>query len=138
MACGALTVSGTAQIYCVGGSAAGATTSTARVFSYNPVTDAITPLAAGDNWPGAGGTTNLPGGFTVFQNKLYILGGFTIGPAGALNTIYQFDPTSGGRLEVDAQERGSARGVAYVADDHHRHSHLHRWRLDRRGRRPDR
>ena len=95
MACGTLTVSGTPQIYCVGGSAAGATTATARVFSYNPVTDAITPLAAGDNWPGAGGTTNLPGGFTVFQNKLYILGGFTITPAAALNAIYEFDPTLG-------------------------------------------
>ena len=32
MACGALTVSGTPYIYCVGGSAAGATTATARVF----------------------------------------------------------------------------------------------------------
>jgi hypothetical protein len=95
MACGALTVSGTTQIYCVGGSAAGATVSTARVFSYNPVTDTVTALAVGDNWPGAGGTSNLPGGFTVFQNKLYILGGFTIAPATALNTIYQFDPTLG-------------------------------------------
>ena len=33
MACGVLTVSGTPQIYCVGGSAAGQTTATARVFS---------------------------------------------------------------------------------------------------------
>jgi hypothetical protein len=41
MACGAMTVSGTSQIYCVGGSAAGATTATARVFSYNPVTDTV-------------------------------------------------------------------------------------------------
>ena len=92
MACGVLTVSGTPQIYCVGGSAAGAAVSTARVFSYNPVTDVFTSLA-GDNWPGNAGGTNLPGGFTVFQNKLYILGGFTIGGAG-LNSIYQFDPTA--------------------------------------------
>ena len=42
MACGVLTVSGTPQIYCVGGSAGGGTTATARVFSYNPVTDTIT------------------------------------------------------------------------------------------------
>ncbi|HEX5492144.1 MAG TPA: plastocyanin/azurin family copper-binding protein, partial [Candidatus Udaeobacter sp.] len=34
MACGVLTVSGTPQIYCVGGSAAGQTTATGRVFSY--------------------------------------------------------------------------------------------------------
>src|ERR1043166_2345420 len=94
MACGVLTVSGTPQIYCVGGSAAGAATSTARVFSYNPATNAVTTLAAGDNWPGNAGGNNLPGGFAVFQNKLYILGGFTIGGAG-LNSIYQFDPTLG-------------------------------------------
>ena len=52
MACGVLTVSGTPNIYCVGGSAAGATTATARVFFYNPVTDTITTLTSGDNWPG--------------------------------------------------------------------------------------
>jgi len=92
MACGVLTVSGTPQIYCVGGSAAGAATATARVFSYNPVTDFITTLTAADNWPGDAGGTTLPGGSTVFQNKLYILGGFTIGSV-ALNTIYEFDPT---------------------------------------------
>src|SRR6476620_11365744 len=39
MACGVLTVSGTPQIYCVGGSAAGQTTAKASVFYYNPVTD---------------------------------------------------------------------------------------------------
>ena len=36
----------------------------------------------------------MPGGFAVFQNKLLIFGGFTIGGAG-LNSIYQFDPTLG-------------------------------------------
>ena len=74
MACGVLTVSGTPSIYCVGGSAAGATTATGRVFSYNPVTDTPTTLT-GDEWPGAMGTI-LPGGFTVANNKLYIVGGF--------------------------------------------------------------
>src|SRR5262249_957573 len=39
MACGVLNDSGTDYIYCVGGSASGATTATARVFRYNPVTD---------------------------------------------------------------------------------------------------
>src|SRR5262249_25887042 len=37
MACGVLSVAGTPQIYCVGGSAATQTTATGRVFSYNPV-----------------------------------------------------------------------------------------------------
>ena len=94
MACGVLTVSGTPQIYCVGGSAAAAATATARVFSYNPVTDTFTTLAAGDNWPATPVGCQLPGGFTVFQNKLYILGGFTIGGAG-LNSIYELIPLSG-------------------------------------------
>ena len=56
------------------------------------MTDTITALTAPDNWPGNPGGNNLPGGFAVFQNKLFILGGFTIGGSG-LNSIYQFDPT---------------------------------------------
>src|SRR5207244_11930722 len=41
MACGLLTVSGAPRIYCVGGSAAGATTATARVLYYDPLSDTI-------------------------------------------------------------------------------------------------
>jgi hypothetical protein len=92
MACGVLTVSGTQLIYCVGGSAAGATTATGRVFFYNPGTDTITTLTGADDWPGAQGTI-LPGGFSVFNNKLYILGGFNINVA-STNQIWQFDPTA--------------------------------------------
>jgi Kelch motif. len=92
MACGVLTVSGTPQIYCVGGSAATQTTATARVFSYNPATDTATTLT-GDDWPGAMGTI-LPGGFAVANNKLYILGGFNINVA-STNQIWSFDPTAG-------------------------------------------
>ncbi len=91
MACGVLAVSGTPSIYCVGGSFATGTTATPRVFSYNPVTDTSTTLT-GDDWPGAMGTI-LPGGFTVFNNKLYILGGFNIN-VGSTNQIWQFDPTA--------------------------------------------
>src|SRR6476469_1997162 len=90
MACGVLSVSGTPSIYCVGGSAAGQTTATARVFSYDPVTDTATTLT-GDDWPGAMGTM-LPGGFTVANNRLYILGGFNINVA-STNQIWEFDPT---------------------------------------------
>ena len=92
MACGVLAVAGTPQIYCVGGSAAGGTTATARVFSYNPATDTATMLT-GDDWPGAMGTI-LPGGFAVTGDKLYILGGFNINVA-STNQIWQFDPTAG-------------------------------------------
>src|SRR5207248_4568555 len=80
-------------IYCVGGSAALQTTATARVFFYNPVTDTVTTLPAGDNWPGDAAGTILPGGFSVFNNKLYILGGFNINVA-STNQIWQFDPTA--------------------------------------------
>jgi hypothetical protein len=93
MACGVLTVSGTSHIYCVGGSAAGQTTATARVFFYNPATDAVTTLTSADNWPGDAGGTILPGGFAVASNKLYILGGFNINVA-STNQIWEFDPTA--------------------------------------------
>ena len=94
MACGVLTNAGTPYIYCVGGSAAGQTTATARVFFYNPVTDTITSLTASDNWPGDAAGTILPGGFAVTGNKLYTLGGFNINVA-STNQIWQFDPTAG-------------------------------------------
>ena len=91
MACGVLTLSSTPLIYCVGGSAAGQTTATARVFFYSPVTDTVSNLGS-DDWPGAAGTI-LPGGFAVVSNKLYILGGFNINVA-STNQIWQFDPTA--------------------------------------------
>src|SRR6266478_3729551 len=93
MACGVLTVSGTSYIYCVGGSAAGQTTATARVFFYNPATDMVATLTSADNWPGDAAGTILPGGFAVTNNKLYILGGFNINVA-STNQIWQFDPTA--------------------------------------------
>jgi hypothetical protein len=94
MACGVLTDSGgTPQIYCVGGSQAGQTTATARVFSYDPVADAITTLTSSDNWPGNASGTILPGGFAVVGNKLYIMGGFDINNATTHQT-WQFDPTA--------------------------------------------
>src|SRR6058998_329913 len=93
MACGVLTVSGTPYIYCVGGSAAGQTTATARVFFYDPATDTATTLTSADNWPGDAAGTILPGGFAVYNNKLYILGGFNINVA-STNQIWDFDPTA--------------------------------------------
>ena len=76
MACGVLTVGGTPQIYCVGGSESRSCDSTPRVFSYNPVTDTFTTLTAADDWPGSQAGTFLPGGFAVAGNKLYIIGSF--------------------------------------------------------------
>ena len=110
MACGVLTVSGTPQIYCVGGSTAGQTTATGRVFSYNPVTDTPTVLT-GDDWPGAMGTI-LPGGFTVANNKLYILGGFNINVA-STNQIWEFDPTAAVGAKW-TQKTNTPEGIMYA------------------------
>jgi hypothetical protein len=91
MACAVLDDSGTDFIYCVGGSAGGQTTATARVFRYNPVTDTIENIAA--PWPGDSDGITLPGGFAVFNNKLYILGGFRINTA-MTNQIWEFTSTT--------------------------------------------
>jgi plastocyanin len=93
MACGVLAEGGTPFIYCVGGSAAGQATATARVFRYDPVADSIDPLAGADDWPGDASGTILPGGFAVANNKLYILGGFDINVA-STNQIWEFDPAA--------------------------------------------
>lgn len=90
MACGVLTDSGTPYIYCVGGSAGGQTTATNRVFRYDPLGDTITTISA--PWPGDADGITLPGGFTVFNNRLYILGGFRINTA-TTNQIWEFTPT---------------------------------------------
>jgi N-acetylneuraminic acid mutarotase len=92
MACGVLTDAGTPYIYCVGGSQVTVVGTFDRVFRYNPVTDVLSPVAA--PWPGAMGMV-LPGGFTVLNNKLYILGGFdtvTNGGQGT-NQIWEFTPS---------------------------------------------
>ena len=88
MACGVLTDAGTPYIYCVGGSFSTGTTATDRVFRFNPVAGTITTVAS--PWPGAMGTI-LPGGFAVYNNKLYILGGFNIN-VGMVTSIYEFTP----------------------------------------------
>src|SRR4029077_6117947 len=112
MACGVLTVSGTPLIYCVGGSAGGQTTATARVYSYDPATDTQTVLTAADNWPGDAAGTILPGGFAVFNNKFYILGGFDINVA-STNEIWEFDPNAavGSRW---TQKTNTPEGIMYA------------------------
>ncbi|MEY2488568.1 MAG: hypothetical protein QOC70_510, partial [Verrucomicrobiota bacterium] len=76
--------------YCVGGTTGGgATSATNRVFRYDPVADTIQTLGI-ESW-NEGAPNTLPGGFAVVQNKLYILGGFTIGN-GVTNRIFEFIP----------------------------------------------
>jgi len=114
MACGVLNDGGTDYIYCVGGSAAGATTATDRVFRYDPVTDTISSIAA--PWPGNADGITLPGGFTVFENKLYILGGFQINTV-MTNTIWEFTPGTNIWIQKTATlpvPRGYIPTVAYA------------------------
>ena len=94
-----------------------------RVFRYNPVTDVISPVAA--PWPAVMGMV-LPGGFTVFNNKLYILGGFdTITNGGqATNQIWEFTPSPGC---LGAEGDCSACSARLHTHDDHRQPHLHRW-----------
>ena len=132
MACAVLTDAGTPYIYCVGGSAAGSAAATDRVFRYNPVTDVISPVAS--PWPGAMGTI-LPGGFSVFNNKLYILGGFN-NPVGMVDTIYEFTPNPAGWVLKNAAPASRARLYTH---HHHRQLHLHRgWQHVRSHRDPRR
>ncbi len=80
----------------MGGSQSQVVGTTGRVFSYNPATDTITTLAAGDDWPGSQTNTFLPGGFAVAGNKLYIIGSFNANavPPVMTNQVWQFDPTA--------------------------------------------
>ena len=99
IACGVLADGGTPYIYCVGGSQFGTNLVTGRVFRYNPVTDSITTVAA--SWPA--GVDTLPGGFTVFNNKFYILGGFNTPPTGnSTNQIWEFTPNPAGWVQKSA------------------------------------
>src|SRR6266567_2808367 len=99
MACGVLVDSGTPFIYCVGGSESATSTTTGRVFRYDPVTDAITTVAG--PWP-PGAASTLPGGFTIFQNKLYILGGFDIPGGNATDQIWEFTPATNAWVQKSA------------------------------------
>ena len=122
MACGVLTDSGTDYIYCVGGSAGGQTTATDRVFRYDPITDTIETIAS--PWPGNVDGITLPGGFAVFLNNLYILGGFRLDTA-MTDAIWEFTPATN---VVGTEERAPARPTRLHTDSEHRQWHLHRWR----------
>ncbi len=92
MVVGVLTDAGTPYIYCVGGSAAGAATSSADLRRYDPVADVISVVTT-DPWPGTTGNT-LPGGAVVYNNKLYVIGGFVISPGAMTDKIWQYDPAA--------------------------------------------
>ena len=123
MACGVLTVGRKPYIYCVGGTAAGGTTTaTKRVFRYDPATDTM-QTAGLDPWNESAPDT-VPGGFAVVQNKLYILGGLTVGSS-ATNRIFEFTPEQSHRLTVDAENGYAARRAEFRSCDCDRESHFH-------------
>jgi len=99
MACGVLNDSGTDYIYCAGGSEFAGQTANGHVFRYDPVADAITDIPA--NWP-TGDLGVLPGGFTVFTNKLFILGGYDIPNGTAIDQIWEFTPSPAAWVQKSA------------------------------------
>ena len=99
MACSVLNDSGTDYIYCVGGSKFATQTTAGRVFRYDPIADSITTVAS--DWP-PGDVSILPGGFTVFNNKLYILGGFDIPNGVGTDQIWEFTPNPAGWVQKSA------------------------------------
>ncbi len=91
--CAVANDSGTDYIYCVGGSQSSSQTETGRVFRYDPVADVITTVAA--NWP-PGDSSTIPGGITVFNNTIYILGGFDVLNNVSTDQIWAFTPNPAG------------------------------------------
>jgi len=99
MACGVLNDSGTDYIYCAGGSNFATQTTSGRVFRYDPIADSITTVSS--NFP-PGDAGVLPGGFTVFNNKLYSLGGFDIPNGVGTNQIWEFTPSPAAWMQKQA------------------------------------
>jgi len=91
--------SGTDYIYCVGGSQVSTQTETGRVFRYDPVADVITTIAT--DWP-PGDASTLPGGITVFNNKIYILGGYDVLNGVGSDQIWEFTPNPAGWVQKSA------------------------------------
>src|SRR6267142_1965206 len=96
--CAVANDSGTDYIYCVGGSSFATQTTIGRVFRYDPVADSITSVAT--NWP-PGDANVLPGGISVFNNKIYILGGFNVNTS-VTNEIWEFTPNPAGWVQKSA------------------------------------
>jgi len=94
--CAVANDSGTDYIYCVGGSQSSTATETGRVFRYDPVADVITTVAT--NWP-PGDASTLPGGITVFNNTIYILGGYDVLNNVSTDQIWAFTPNPAGWVQ---------------------------------------
>ncbi|HKP51599.1 MAG TPA: S-layer homology domain-containing protein [Chloroflexia bacterium] len=113
MAVAVLTDTGGVRIYTVGGSSIDSVP-TDRVRVYDPVADSIATLDS-DPWPAS--PVRIPGGWAVYDNKLYIFGGFSrLGDGAVYDDTWRFDPMAeaGSRwTQLDTADLGQARG--YVA-----------------------
>src|SRR5438876_6264145 len=94
--CAVANDSGTDYIYCVGGSQSSIATEIGRVFRYDPVADVITTVAT--DWS-PGDASTLPGGITVFNNTIYILGGFDVLNNVSTDQIWAFTPSPAGWMQ---------------------------------------
>ncbi len=81
-------------IITIGGRAPGAATTTNKVRLYDPISDTITLLSQYP-WPE---TNTLPGGVAVYNNIIYVFGGYTPG-VGASNRIWEFVPPVAARTD---------------------------------------
>jgi hypothetical protein len=89
MAVGVLTGTTGPRIYAVGGSSVD-TIPSSSVRVYDPNTDTISVLP--DPWPA--NPARIPGGYAVYNNKLYIFGGHVAKPTNQLfSDTWVFDPT---------------------------------------------
>jgi len=113
MAVATLTDTSGVRIYAIGGNSINSEP-TAVVRVYDPTADAITTLTS-DPWPAT--PARVPGGYAVYNNKLYIFGGFTsIGNGSVFTDTWQFDPmaASGSRwTQITSANLNLGRG--YIA-----------------------
>jgi hypothetical protein len=110
MAGGVLTDANGPRIYAVGGSNVDSVvTSTVRI--YNPVADSISLLTS-DPWPA--NPPRLPGGYAIYNNKLYIFGGYDTKPTSTMySDTWVFDPmaAAGSRWsQINSANLSTARG----------------------------
>ena len=114
MAVATLTDTNGVRIYAVGGSSVNSTPSNS-VRVYDPNSDTLT---TSDAWPAS--PARIPGGWAVYDNKLYIFGGYTsIGGDQVFADTWRFDPMapSGSRwTQLASANLGTARyGIAGAA-----------------------
>ena len=90
MAAATLTDTNGPRIYVIGGTSIDSVP-TPAVRVYDPNADAISVLPSADEWPA--NPQHSPGGWAVYDNKLYIFGGFSaLGGGPVFADTWRFDP----------------------------------------------